>query len=401
LKANNNVHISAPHIYCTVVDSLELEPNSALSFLNIGVGTGYLSCIVAYILGNKSQCYGVDIHSDVIQHCDDAINSWKDSLEDEHAQFTNFHGNGLNILDRGESSLGYDRIYVGAAIEGQDLESLKDLLGEGGILVAPVDDCLTKVVRMNNEITAHTITGVHFAPLLKTPETSVVIPAMKWDPSNHHLYPNTFQSSARALLLCSNSPYDQHGRFDTPIARTNLASNLPNHVWLHIISFTNRKWFDPKFCEVESLKGRLRNEKARVAGLQSENQILRGSYALLEHDRDLYSGLIRRMRTELRGALDQRESHDDGSYDPLYRTTQILLSETNAILNNYYNTRSTQMFEVDAEDTGMEVDDDEETSTTWEVDADLSMSNDAQTGGNEFNRSVRSHRTVSISTDDL
>jgi hypothetical protein len=107
------------------------------------------------------------------------------------------------------------------------------------------------------------------------------------------------------------------------------------------------------------------------------------------------------MRTELRGALDQRESHDDGSYDPLYRTTQILLSETNAILNNYYNTRSTQMFEVDAEDTGMEVDDDEETSTTWEVDADLSMSNDAQTGGNEFNRSVRSHRTVSISTDDL
>ena len=138
-----------------------------------------------------------------------------------------------------------------------------------------------------------------------------------------------------------------------------------------------------------------------MAGLQSENQILRGSYALLEHDRDLYSGLIRRMRTELRGALDQRESHDDGSYDPLYRTTQILLSETNAILNNYYNTRSTQMFEVDAEDTGMEVDDDEETSTTWEADADLSMSNDAQTGGNEFNRSVRSHRTVSISTDDL
>lgn len=229
-------------MYCTVVESLELERDSASSFLNIGVGTGYLSCIVAYILGKKSHCYGVDIHQEVIQHCNDSINSWKDTVEEEHAQLVNFHGNGLNIKNCGESAFGYDRIYIGAAIDSEDLEGLTNLLAEGGILVAPVDDRLMKVMRINDQITSKTITGVHFAPLLKSPKKDVIIPAMKWDPSNHHLYPNTFQSSTKALLLCSNAPYDQPpNATESSMMRTNLASNLPNHVWLHIISFTNRK----------------------------------------------------------------------------------------------------------------------------------------------------------------
>lgn len=242
LKGDNRVHISAPHIYCTVLDNLELEPNSSLSFLNIGVGTGYLSCIVANILGKKSQCFGVEIHADVLQHCNAAINSWKLSQDNETAHLSNFHGNGLNILDQGESLLKYDRIYVGAAIEAQDLEELGKLLAEGGVLVAPVYDRLTKVVRINNETTSQTITGVHFASLLKNPTKHVIIPAAKWKPSNHLFYPKSFQCSVKALLLCSNSSYTQPRRqLAAPTFRVNIASILPNHVWLHIISFTNRK----------------------------------------------------------------------------------------------------------------------------------------------------------------
>ena len=52
------VHISAPHIYASAIEALDLVPNSSTSFLNIGSGTGYVSCIVAEILGCNSLHYG-------------------------------------------------------------------------------------------------------------------------------------------------------------------------------------------------------------------------------------------------------------------------------------------------------------------------------------------------------
>jgi protein-L-isoaspartate O-methyltransferase len=52
------VHISAPHIYCTVLEALELTPGASFSFLNIGSGSGYLTCIASAILGPKSIYYG-------------------------------------------------------------------------------------------------------------------------------------------------------------------------------------------------------------------------------------------------------------------------------------------------------------------------------------------------------
>ena len=53
-----NVHISAPHIYGSVIEALDLVPNSCTSFLNIGSGTGYVSAIVAEVLGPNSLNYG-------------------------------------------------------------------------------------------------------------------------------------------------------------------------------------------------------------------------------------------------------------------------------------------------------------------------------------------------------
>lgn len=52
------MHISAPHIYGSAIEALDLVPNSCTSFLNIGSGTGYVSAIVAGILGPNSLNYG-------------------------------------------------------------------------------------------------------------------------------------------------------------------------------------------------------------------------------------------------------------------------------------------------------------------------------------------------------
>lgn len=64
-----NVHISAPHIYASILGALDLEPNSSTSFLNVGSGTGYFSCIVASILGPNSLNYGAYLHSYAPEGC--------------------------------------------------------------------------------------------------------------------------------------------------------------------------------------------------------------------------------------------------------------------------------------------------------------------------------------------
>ena len=77
------MHISAPHIYGSALQELDLIPNSSTSFLNIGSGTGYVSCIAAQILGPNALNYGVELHDDVIDHCKSSLGRWKSStIED-------------------------------------------------------------------------------------------------------------------------------------------------------------------------------------------------------------------------------------------------------------------------------------------------------------------------------
>lgn len=135
-----NVHISAPHIYGTVIEALELTPNSSLSFLNIGSGTGYLTCIVAEILGPTSTHYGVEIHEDVVEHCRQSLEAWKAERASASSvpQIEIISGNGLLIDNlKGESQIGLDRIYIGAAVEKRNLGQLASLLKPGGVLVGP------------------------------------------------------------------------------------------------------------------------------------------------------------------------------------------------------------------------------------------------------------------------
>jgi protein-L-isoaspartate O-methyltransferase len=122
------------------MEALELTPNTSFSFLNAGSGTGYLSSMVAVILGPTSLSVNIDCHADAIAHSKQAVDEWKASMPNPKdlpdMQF--LHGNVLNMdVSQGECLRGFDRIYVGAALEKSNLAPLASLLKVGGILVGP------------------------------------------------------------------------------------------------------------------------------------------------------------------------------------------------------------------------------------------------------------------------
>jgi protein-L-isoaspartate O-methyltransferase len=169
---DGHLHISAPHIYGSVLEALDLtaatnhhyfqktQQQQPMTFLNVGSGTGYLSCLVAELLGPSGTCIGIEINQVVLDHCWSAVEAWKQSRirmvdsnnnsnnNDETSSTTTadttiaymdfYAGNGLEInATLGEAAVGFDRIYIGAAVSRRDMPKLANLLRPGGVLVGP------------------------------------------------------------------------------------------------------------------------------------------------------------------------------------------------------------------------------------------------------------------------
>lgn len=316
---DGNIHLSAPHIYGSVLESFELEANTSGSFLNAGSGSGYLTCLAASIMGPRSSYYCVEIHEDVVEHSTRAIESWKERHPPARAisHIDAIHGNALEIdQEEGEASLGFDRIYIGAAIGTEHLSQFKKLLKPGGILVGPVEDELIKVVRnhysggnTNDEFSQYVISGVRFAPLIAYPSIETVIPARIWNPCIHSQFPVSFRSSCKALLLCSNAEYEQPIK-PQPGQQLNVAAMLPKHIWMEIMSYTHRDYFKAPESEVEMLRRRWKEErenaeKANRARLEAESRC-----HLAERERDIHQLMARRWKSRLHAQLGE-EIHDD------------------------------------------------------------------------------------------
>ncbi|CAJ1962717.1 unnamed protein product [Cylindrotheca closterium] len=326
---DGNVHLSAPHIYCSVLEALELEADTSGSFLNAGSGSGYLTCLAASIMGPRSSYYCVEIHEDVIQHSTRAMECWKERHQSAMAisDIEIIHGNALEIdAEEGEAVLGFDRIYIGAAIETEDLHKFQKLLKPGGILVGPVEDELLKVVRnhtsghnIDNEFSQYVISGVRFAPLIAYPSIETVIAARVWNPSIHNQFPDSFRSSCKELLLCSNADFEQPIT-PQPTRQLNVASMLPKAIWMEVMSYTHRDWFKTPESEVEVLRRQLKEErenaeKANRARLEAEAR-----YHTAQRERDVYQLLARRWKSRLHVQLgeDVNDNLEDAAISMLF-----------------------------------------------------------------------------------
>ncbi|XP_060777025.1 protein-L-isoaspartate O-methyltransferase domain-containing protein 1 [Neoarius graeffei] len=164
---HGNIHLSAPCIYSEVMEALNLQ--QGLSFLNLGSGTGYLSTMVGLIIGPFGVNHGVELHKDVVEYAKEKLDEFvKNSDSFDKFEFCEPHFVVGNCLEISSDSHQYDRIYCGAAVQKDHENYMKVMLKVGGILVMPIDDQLTQIIRTGQSSwESKNILAVSFAPLVQ------------------------------------------------------------------------------------------------------------------------------------------------------------------------------------------------------------------------------------------
>jgi protein-L-isoaspartate O-methyltransferase len=178
---NHLIHLSAPHIYATILNALSLKEGHA--FLNIGSGTGYLSSLVLCLLGDGGLSHGIDVNQQLVNHSQESCKRWLSDIIQSRRNdkqvpavspegVTFVFGNCFDIDMSASNTCKYDRIYIGAGCPQRYLKFFLGLLSEDGILVAPIIERaeLVKIQKVVGSVyTVDTISAAFYAPLLRIP----------------------------------------------------------------------------------------------------------------------------------------------------------------------------------------------------------------------------------------
>lgn len=192
-----------------------------------------------------------------------------------------------------------------------------------------VDDELVKVVRIGNsevlnrppspprslrgqppplsaDFSQQVISGVRFAPLLPHPSIPTVLPSRVWSPDLHSSYPESFRKSAKTILLCSRAQAIQP-------PPNNASAALPRALWMEILSYTRRDWFEPRHSEEAFLRERLREERAASQRAHEARMEAEARLHVLERERDVYRLLALRWQRRLQAVTRERDTANAGA----------------------------------------------------------------------------------------
>ena len=169
----NAVHLSAPSIYTRCVEHLDLKPG--LSFLNVGSGTGYLSAVVATLLGPNAINHGIELRTSNVELS-------RTLAAERGLSSIVFHNRSIRAVDP-KASMKFDRIYVGAAANAEERTLVAQLLKIGGLCVGPYENAsggqqMLKLERYGTEgevrLRETVLMGVNFSSLLRGRELTDV-----------------------------------------------------------------------------------------------------------------------------------------------------------------------------------------------------------------------------------
>lgn len=135
-------NFSAPHMYATCLEALQVEEGN--TFLDIGSGCGHMTCLAGYMVGPRGKVLGLDIHDFIIEFSESnkAKFEAKSGIDLSNTVFEMRNCFIADVLGRT-----FDRIHVGACCPTRKLEDLQELLNPGGIIVTPYADNLIKITK--------------------------------------------------------------------------------------------------------------------------------------------------------------------------------------------------------------------------------------------------------------
>ncbi|XP_066918383.1 protein-L-isoaspartate O-methyltransferase domain-containing protein 2-like [Clytia hemisphaerica] len=164
---SGNLHLSAPCIYCSVMENMDLYPG--LSFLNIGSGTGYLSTMVGQVLGPFDTNHGIELFEDAINYSQSNIErfmKYSDGFQVTHFCKPRIVQGNVHSFDI--TFRQYDRVYVGARLMHLHMkEKIKELVKVGGVLIFPTGENLMKFNKVSEtEWEEKSLLNVQFSDLI-------------------------------------------------------------------------------------------------------------------------------------------------------------------------------------------------------------------------------------------
>lgn len=281
-----------------------------------------------------------------------------------------------------------------------------------------VDDELVKVFRIrksddnkgveSEDFSRQVLSGVRFSSLLPYPATKTVIPSSVWEPAVHHLYPDSFRNSTRAIMLCGNSQFHQPPPPPyRPQQKTNLAATLPRVIWLEILSFTHRHCellipemkvpcsllltnccccdlgFEPAEVEESFLRQRLAEERENTRRAQEARAEAEARCQMMERERDVFRLLARRWQSRLQVLLHQQRRENGGSTEAV---EEIMLGgREEAVIFGLGRMLRGLQSDSEAED------DDEEEESDREMDEEMGNDDDDDVEEEDISDEIANH----------
>lgn len=148
--------MSQPSTVTFMLEKLELR--KGLTVLEIGFGSGWVTALIAEIIGEKGKIESFEISEDI--HKFGATNLGKYDFKN-----INLHqGSVADHLEKGEK---YDRIISGAALGG-NVKLIRESLNVGGIAVVPLqNNSIHKITRTEDDFVKENFYGFVFVPIKK------------------------------------------------------------------------------------------------------------------------------------------------------------------------------------------------------------------------------------------
>lgn len=111
--------------------------------------------MVGLILGENGINHNIELHADLIDYSREKLAEFVRTS----AHFDDFdfcapkfvHGNFLNLAVNSDMML-YDRIYVGAGVNDEHEDFIKNMLKVDGILIMPLNDCVIIIFKIQGDV---------------------------------------------------------------------------------------------------------------------------------------------------------------------------------------------------------------------------------------------------------